>query len=134
MNMVFIQLLASDLSWPTDARRVVDLPRKEEEAVAYVLVQDIAASWAQYQRLTKAMSEPAPRGLIHSRGGALNTASDAAYHVEISANVPGPAGGGSWPSTHSIVCCFLRLRGTGSASVAIHPQTERKDHETIRRI
>jgi hypothetical protein len=32
--------------------------------VAYVVVQDIAASWAQYQRLAKAMSEPAPQGLI----------------------------------------------------------------------
>jgi hypothetical protein len=32
--------------------------------VTYVLVQDIAASWAQYQRLAHAMSEPAPAGLI----------------------------------------------------------------------
>ena len=32
--------------------------------MAYVLVQDIAASWAQYQRLAQAMSDPAPQGLI----------------------------------------------------------------------
>jgi hypothetical protein len=32
--------------------------------VTYALVQDIAASWAQYQRLAEAMSEPVPDGLI----------------------------------------------------------------------
>ncbi len=32
--------------------------------MTYALVQDIAASWAQYQRLAEAMSAPAPAGLI----------------------------------------------------------------------
>lgn len=32
--------------------------------MTYALVQDIAASWAEYSRLAQAMSEPAPAGLI----------------------------------------------------------------------
>ena len=32
--------------------------------MTYVLVQDIAASWAQYRGVAEAMSDPAPAGLI----------------------------------------------------------------------
>jgi hypothetical protein len=32
--------------------------------VAYAFVQDVAASWEQYQRVAAAMIDPAPRGLI----------------------------------------------------------------------
>jgi hypothetical protein len=32
--------------------------------VTYALVQDIAASWGQYQRLAETMSAPTPAGLI----------------------------------------------------------------------
>jgi hypothetical protein len=38
--------------------------RASEKVVPYVLVQDVASTWEQYQRVTAPTVEPAPQGLI----------------------------------------------------------------------
>jgi hypothetical protein len=38
-------------------------------AMSYVVVEDVAASWEQYQRFANALADPAPAGLIvHAAG------------------------------------------------------------------
>jgi hypothetical protein len=39
-------------------------PREKGHPVAYAYVQDVAASWEHYERVTGALVEPAPIGLI----------------------------------------------------------------------
>src|SRR5439155_24929267 len=38
--------------------------RAKEEVVPYVLVQDVASTWEQYERVTAPTVEPVPQGLI----------------------------------------------------------------------